>query len=163
MFLFGYLRESRRQLFRYWDGKKKRRIDPLPAWRMMFDNPDCIPDDDFGPATGVNAEGNEIAFDGEAQDRVLNMTRKMFGVKEWSESSGGLTANETLDLLWSFMGYMSELKKRDDRTRTRPAPSASESSPEETSPTSSESDLSSTKEEPTSDEPQESSKRSVQL
>ena len=151
MKLFGHFREHNRQLFRYWDGQKKRSIDPLLSWRSMWEDPECCHD------------GSLIEYDPTAQDRVLNMTRRMFGVAPWVENGGGLTINETLELLWSFMRYMDAIKKKQDPLPMQSAPTDSTLSPEESSHTNSESDSSSTSPGPTREDPQVSSKRSVQL
>lgn len=160
MFSF-FRRKSRREIYPYWDGQKQRFVDPVVAWRAMWEDPDCNPEADFGPATGIDSQGRPAEFDPASQDKVLAMIRRMFGVKSWSENVAGLTVNETFELLWDFLRYMDSLKKKRDRSLTPSPPTDSTSSEESTTPP--ESDLSSTNPELRSDEQPSSSKRSVRL
>ena len=137
---------------------KWRAVDPLQAWRLMWSHPTCNPEKDFGPATGTFPD----KFEPDAQDRVLGMIRDMFGVKPWTENSPGLTIDESLNLLWDFIKYMNDLKKKPNTTPTPSAPTESKSSEAESAMPPS-SDSYSTKSEFSDDEHWSSSKQSVQL
>lgn len=162
--MFGWFANRSRNIFSYWDGVKKRAIDPAVAWRKMWENEDCKPQRDFGPATGIGQDGSPVEFEAAAQERVLRMAREMFGVQAWTEETPGLTIDETFALLWSFLGYMDQLKKKRAPLPTTSPPTASNStSPVEDSTTRLASDSCSTGSESKSDEPSSSSKRSYQL
>jgi len=165
-FLRFWNRNRRRQIFRYWDGKRTRVLDPLAAWRQLWEDPDCSPERDFGPACGIAPNGQSMDYDPAAQDRVLTLARKMFGVEPWTEKTPrGLTVNETFELLWGFMSYMDGLKKKRDQLLTSSARSDSTSSvpTSESLTTPSESDSSSISPGSSLGEQPVSAKHSVQL
>jgi len=151
----------RRDIFRYWDGRRERAIDPLVAWARMWEDPQCDPQRDFGPATGMSGEGLPVDFDPAARDRVLAMARRMFDVQEFSESTPGLTIDETFSLLWTFIGFMNAIKKKRAPLPTMSPPTPSPTS--EGSTTRPASDSTSTGTESTNGEPSSSSKRSIRL
>ena len=156
--MFNWLLQKRRRIFRFWDGSRWRAVDPLRAWRLLWNHPTCSPEKDFGPATGAHPD----KFEPDAQDRVLGMIQDMFGVKPWSEDTPGLTIDETLNLLWDFIRYMNDLKKKPNTTPTMSAPTESESCKED-STTPCMSDSFSTKNECNDDAPLSSSRQSVRL
>lgn len=162
--MWGWWRQRQRAIYRYWDGQRTRAIDPLIAWRKMWEHPTCRPQDDFGPATGMNADGTATPFEQEALDRVLSMAREMFDLRQFSETSPGLTIDETLSVLWTFIAFMNALKKKRAPLPTTSPPTESSSSAlpgESTMPHSS--DSPSTENVSTSDVPSSSSKRSIHL
>jgi hypothetical protein len=159
--VLGWFRRRRCNIFRFHDGIRNRAIDPLVAWRAMWEHPTCNPNSDFEPAVGIAPDGSPSKYDPAAQDRVLDMAREMFALRAYSEDSPGLTIEETFNLLWSFMNYMNALKKKPAVSPTPSAASASGSSQPSTTPP--ESASSSTSSELRSDEPSPSSKRSVRL
>ena len=110
--MFVFSQKPKREIFEYFDGEKSRKIDPIYAWRKMWNDSECDPNKDFGPAHGYDADGNEIEHSPEALDRVMDMTRRIFGVSPWSEDSEGLTEKETLELLTDFVQYVTEIKKK---------------------------------------------------
>lgn len=114
-------RRRRRDIFQFWDGRRIRRIDPLVAWRVMWQHPTCNVSDD------LNAADNG---DFEAQARALAMTRDMFGVQAWSEDSPGLTVDETYSLLCDFLDYMGRKKKAPGSSPPPSPPSDSTFCPE---------------------------------
>ncbi len=141
--MFG-LRRRRRDIFTFWDGQKKRSIDPLPAWYKMSVDPDCVPTRDCELAD---------AGDREATCKVLAMTRRMLGVKPLDQ--GGLTEYETSTLFAEFMDFMTLQKKKRDHYRMQWALSVGGSQEESATPPESES--SSTPTESSSEEPSDSS------
>ena len=65
----------------------------------------------------------------EAENRLREMTRKVFGVKEWTEPQPGLTVDETDQLLSRFMQFCADLKKKRNSSRTQSPPTASTAPP----------------------------------
>lgn len=161
--MFNWLRNRRRNIFTFWDGTRRRSIDPAVAWRVMWEQTDCDPTRDFGPATGIGSDGEDVPFDPAAQDRVLAMARLMFGLQPYSDSQPGLTVQETFGVLWDFLRYMDVLKKKRAPSPTPSRHTASASSEMEASTTRPASDSSSTSNEPSPAEPSSSCKRSYQL
>lgn len=160
--LFGWLFRPTRNIFRYHDGTRSRAIDPLVAWRRMWEHPTCNPEKDIEPATGLTSDGTPIPFDQAAQDRVIAMARDMFDLKPFNENGTGLTIDETQGLLFQFMLFMNAIKKKRARSPTTSAPTELASSPVKStiSPTS---DSISTDNGSKNDAPLSSSKRSVRL
>ncbi len=100
---------QRRDIFQYWDGVRKRSIDPEVAWKLMWSDPDCVIKDDFKSAD---------AGDVDAWDRIQAMGRRMFGVKAYSDTQPGLTEHELSKLIGEFVRYMGVLKKKQEKSRT---------------------------------------------
>lgn len=161
--MLGWFRARRRAIFRFYDGSRDRAIDPLVAWRTMWEHPTCNPNTDFEPAVGIAPDGSSTKYDPAAQDRVLDMARQMFGVKAYSEDNPGLTIEETFALLWRFMNYMNTLKKKPAVLPTPSEPSESGSSNPGNSTTAPVSESSSTSSESKSEESSQSLRRSVVL
>ena len=161
--MFAFLRrDSRRDIFQYWDGSKYRRCDPLVAWRALWEDPEVDPKLDFELATGLNAQGESVDYDPAAQDRVIGLIRKIFDVTAWTETTAGLTVNETFALLWEFLRYVNAMKKKREQTPMQSPPTELKSSAD-ASTTPPDLDSSSTKDESTSAEQPSTSKRSVVL
>jgi hypothetical protein len=128
-FLNRLLGREERGLFRYWDGVKQRAIDPVMGWRNLMNDPDCQLRSDSAVAI------NPTLHDGKpmypitevlaAEDRMRELTRKVFGVKEWREDQPGLTADETDGVLNGFLDYCHNLKKKRNPLPTASAPTAS--------------------------------------
>jgi hypothetical protein len=100
--MWPFTRKPKRFLFRYWDGGKWRRSDPLECQRKIFRDEEYRAD----VHGSLVDEGDE-----EATDITLRMIRRVFGIKSWSESGGGLTQIETLMLYRNFCEYLMGLKK----------------------------------------------------
>lgn len=155
-------RADRRDIFRYWDGKRYRYADPLVVWQKLWSDTTVDPNIDFQLATGIDSDGNSVEYESDAERRVLEMIRNLFGVRQWTESEYGLTVRETFTLMWEFLRYINDLKKKHAPLRIPSQPSDSKSSEEE-SITPPEPDLSSTPTESTGEDPASSSKQSVVL
>lgn len=126
--LLSLIRRDDRCIFRYFDGVKQREIDPVAAYRLLWlgdcdlltdsataRNPPKADGTSFYPITEVYA----------AEDRLRAMTRKIFGVEEWSEGKAGLTVDETDDLLNRFLSFCADIKKKRNASRTPSPPTAS--------------------------------------
>lgn len=119
--------EAQRGLFQYWDGQRSRQIDPIKAFRAIWTCEHC------DLASDARTAQNPLTHDGKpmipaaevygAEDRIRQMTREVFGVQAWSESTPGLTVDETDALLASFWAYIQQLKKKRNILPTRSLPS----------------------------------------
>ncbi len=129
--MFGWLlslfRRDERCLFRYWDGKKRRAIDHLSAWRKIwtyeafdFLQVAAIARNPPGPNGERLHKLPEVL---EAEDQLRQMTREVFGLRAWSEEEPGLTLDETDALLGEFIDFCEDLKKKRDLSRTLSPPS----------------------------------------
>lgn len=114
---------NKRELFRYWDGEKKRAIDPIQPWDVLLNCEGLDKDYEFlfsaPPEIAPDADASKlelIRIDTqnrlETARKVADVVRLAFGVKPWDESTGkGLTVNESLELLASYYEYAGSLKK----------------------------------------------------
>jgi len=125
---------SSKKIFKYWDGSKYRKIDPLVAWRRMKTQDDCVVLDDLPGATGRDVEGEECDIDFESQDRILTLVQDMFNVRQWTEDKSGLTVGDQLGLLYAFLMFMHTLKKKQDPWPTQSQPTDSQSQATSTTP-----------------------------
>lgn len=114
--LASFFHRNERELFRYWDGIKRRSIDPLQAHRAIWNDQACnLLEDSRRSANPKKDDGSpfypiEDVF--AAEDRIRVLTRRVFGVAEWTETTPGLTLLETDNLLESFIVYCDDLKKK---------------------------------------------------
>jgi hypothetical protein len=112
--LFRRRAERQRQIFRYFDGVRRRGIDPIAAYRALASDPDFRYD--------LHVQGC-LEGDLESIQITLAAVRRTFDVRPWNEATErGLTEEETLELLPQFYDYMESLKKN-----TAPWPSSSPS------------------------------------
>lgn len=131
---------QKRDIFTFWDGKRKRSIDPMPAFFAMGSDDECHPPRDLPLAdTG----------DREAWLKVQGMARRMFGIKTLED--GGLTEDEINTVLAQFLVFITVLKKKLARSRMQWALTAG-AQPEE-SITQPDAESCSTSTESKSDEP----------
>lgn len=115
---------SDREIFVYSDGQQERSIDPLLAWRQLWNDPevDLAAEAKVARDPKIERPGKEpvsmypAAEVLAAEDRVIGLTRKVFGVKPLAE--GGLTMRETDALLGRFLRYADALKKKRNPSRT---------------------------------------------
>lgn len=111
-----FRRRNDRRLFRYHDGNRWRRIDPLVATRALGSDPE------------FNWETHPPLVDKgdiEAIRVTANAVRRSFDVQAYSEDGGGLTEGESIALLLRFAAYTDSLKKSIDRSPTSSAPTGS--------------------------------------
>lgn len=130
--LFG--RRSRRDIFEFFDGEKRRRIDPLAVLRQLNANPTFSDN-----LRLLHAAKDEDQFTAAANAEVLAAIRAAFGVQPVGDT-GGLTETETAQLFDDFWAFVEDLKKKSPRWQnlraTTPAPSTSVQPPATTPPTS---------------------------
>jgi len=118
-----FSRASRREIFAYHDGERKRYADPLVITRDL-DNHEKFNAD-------THLKGIEHGDD-EAFAITLEAIREVFGLKPWTEETPDrLTQRETIDLLADFYDYTDSLKKNIERSQTSPA--SSDATPSESS------------------------------
>ncbi len=94
-----------RAIFRFWDGRTYRRVDPLVAFRALREHPTFEIERDL---TGHDA-GQE-----DSTQACLAATRVAFGVVPFDGSGNlplGLTEAETIDLLATFGNWTQAVKK----------------------------------------------------
>ena len=114
-------RRSRRQrdLFVYFDGKRTRQIDPMRVHIEL----DCHPE--FRWDLGNAVDQGET----EATQTVLKATREVFGLEAFDELTGrGLTAQETLAVLYQYTEFIEIVKKKYSPGPTSPPLGEPESS-----------------------------------
>lgn len=142
-----------REIFEFFDGQETRAVDPLAVYRALWTDGQC----DLKADAKIAADPKMIR-DGvpvrsiytleevtAAEGRVMDLTRRAFGLKPFEE--GGLTLLETDALLGRFLRYVEGIKKKRNPSRTTTpisAPTGSASSdltpPENSAPTNSASD-----------------------
>ncbi len=126
-----------RLLFSYWDGRYRRSVDALEAWRALWTDKDCDWVNDSKVASNpIKSDGSAFYGAAEvyaAEDSLRGLTRRIFGVKKWGQSinengvvtTPGLTIDETDTLFNTFITYIADLKKK--RSSSRISSPASES------------------------------------
>lgn len=148
-YLRWWKRQRDRQIFRFHDGTRVRKIDPMPAYLAIIENPDHR-------RVFADTMGTDPVQQGRAAIESATIVRRAFGIPEFEK--GGLTVNECLGLALTFMQYVEDCKKKAD-TLPISAPSMEPTtSPDTTaSPPESVLDLSSPPPESSTDAPQEPS------
>ena len=120
--LFGWLShvldDRERLIFGFWDGRRWRRVDPLPVLRAL----DADPEFNTSRDPGLIDRGDE-----EARGRALSAVKRAFGVEAF-DGQKGLTETELLLLLVEFWDFCADLKKKashlpTSQPSTEPAPS----------------------------------------
>jgi hypothetical protein len=132
--LLQRLRGDSRAIFRYWDGLRWRLIDPVIANRAIWNDETCDLAEDYKIIVNPpKADGSGFMHSPEeviaAEDRIADLTRRVFGLGAWSETMAGLTQYETHDLLDEFLNYIGDLKKKRNTLRTPMPPSEPMPSP----------------------------------
>ncbi len=103
--MFGF--RSKRQIFHYHDGQRKRAADPIVVIRAMCSHPTL---DLETHLQQFNSDDDKLR--NEAGGVLVKATREIFDVKGFTDSHrSGLTERETLDVLDSFIAYIDTLKK----------------------------------------------------
>lgn len=106
--MWPFTRKPDRNIFSFWDGVRRRRVDPLLALRAFDRHPTFNFD-----------EQAELVKAGEfaATKLAVDATREIFAIPAWSETEPGLTEAETILVLWQFITFNQLVKKN-----TNPAP-----------------------------------------
>lgn len=112
-----------RAIFRFWDGTRKRGVDPILVVRALESHPEFNWEVD--PQLIEMEDADREAADG-AFARIADATRMAFGIPLF-DGKHGLTEGELLNLLGFFVGYLNALKKNTSTPLTSPEPTASAS------------------------------------
>lgn len=119
--------QRRRLLFRFHDGKRIRRADPLSAAIALHSHPKYL------PRHLVEARNG----DKEAMQIVADAATDIFGLQPLSpDGKRGLTLNERFEIMLGFNAYLRALKKNTVASATSRSSTAA-TSPPSSSPTTS--------------------------
>lgn len=121
-----WLFNRNRAIFRYWDGRKLRRIDPMVVYRRL----DSHPDFDW-ETTPVEVDAPSDAIAGPALAATAEAVREAFEIPVY-DGKRGLTEGELTNLLIDYVEWLNALKKNTSEPPTSPPPTERESSPEST-------------------------------
>lgn len=108
--MFGWLtdairrwrRNKSRNVFRFFDGRRTRAVDPYAVWRHL-DTHETFKWEDMDLAD----EGDK-----EAADRCINATYEAFSIPRFDGMSSTLTAGEALEVMSEYGKWMSDSKKK---------------------------------------------------
>lgn len=126
-----------RAIFHFWDGQRRKSLDPMLIWLKLKADPEFSID---------KHPGLIDLGDDESQLIGVRAVQRAFGVKDFLQ--GGLTHLESLNLLAGFFEYLATQKKSINPTQTLLPPT--ESPPSEPSTTNAASDSGRTPAEPSS-------------
>lgn len=115
-FLTRWLSRRRQAIFHFWDGVRRRRIDPMVAYRALLDHPTF--DWETTPKL-IDVPDERLSL--ESLATTTEAVRIAFNLPNVEE--GGLTAIECVALLTQFCGYLNGLKKSTRQTPTSRGPS----------------------------------------
>lgn len=119
-------RKPKRGIFEYRDGTGAiRSIDPLVAWRALREDEELDPTIHFDMMAVESTAPEDVAMADDAQATVVAATRRAFGLTAYSpDNHAGLTEQETLGVLWSFLAWIEAQKKSIGLSPTLPQPTA---------------------------------------
>ena len=124
-------RDRGREIYRYHDGRRWRRADPLAVYRALKAHPEF--DWDADPAVAELEWKIPEEKDFTSWRKSVDAARDVFGVPRFED--GGLTESELSGLLVDFTAYLGVQKKSGNPPPTSPPATASPPSAEG-SPTS---------------------------
>ena len=112
---FDAYQPGERLIYKYFDGTKMVRADPLVLYKWYaFHGPELLVD--------LKVSGSPSKDANSAHTSAVAKIREMFEVKTLKE--GGLSDFEVMDLLDHFLYYCDHIKKKSNRLRTPSTPSA---------------------------------------
>ena len=108
-FLRRWIIERRRAIFRYWDGRRLRKIDPMAVLRALradknYDQAVHLPQVDAGDEEAIRITANAV--------------RSAFGAPAFAD--GGLSELELCGVLVDFLTFLATLKKSTDTPQNSP-------------------------------------------
>lgn len=122
--MFGWFRrdptgytQAEREIFRFWDGGRKRKGDPLAIHRALLTDAEF--DAKLDP--GISAVPTIAGL--KATGRVAGAVRRAFKIPELEQ--GGLTDGECLQLFCEFGAYIRALTEDGRPLASSPGPTAS--------------------------------------
>ncbi len=120
--LIGLIHRRPRNVFRFWDGRRYRSIDPFVAARVLFSHPKFDWDE-----TIVLLTMPRVKPQLETAGVIVSAVREAFGVASFDE--GGLTELESIELLYDFRDYIGDVKKNGSLFPTSQPPTDGQLSP----------------------------------
>jgi hypothetical protein len=108
---------AEREIFEYWDGRRKRVADPLAVHRTLLTDPDL--DMKIHPAMTALPTVDGLRATG----KVAAAVRRAFGIG--TLEAGGLTDGECLALFCEFGAYIHALTESNRPLPSSPVPTAS--------------------------------------
>lgn len=119
-------RQRKRQIFRFFDGKRERGADPLAVIRALNSHPEFDPATTPTEATAPDLPGTTAedrrrldAAASAAAALTARATLEAFGVKPYDDDTGeGLTEGEALNLFSEFHDWLEAQKKNISRPAT---------------------------------------------
>ena len=124
--VYRRLNERHRRIYRYWDGRRFRRADPLQIERSLQTN------DDFDWSSDLKAALQ--SGDSDAVDSVIAAARRAFSFPPFDR--GGPTGAEAIQEVIRFTTYLSTLKKNINGSQITSEPTESPRSDSTTNSTS---------------------------
>ncbi len=112
--MWPFRRKQNRAIFGFWDGSKRRFIDPMIPFRALVQH------DEFDWETTPKAiDIGDLA----AMGVTAKAIRDAFGIAPINESAtSGLTESECVQLLFQFVDWMQGVKKKDSISQTSAPP-----------------------------------------
>jgi hypothetical protein len=113
-----------RRIFRYFDGQKKRGIDPLEA-QLALEAADVDWEKkllDFRIYAAMDEKNETVVREAiEAAQDIVAVVRKAFKIPEYdAEAEVGLTLMELLDLVAAFIGWRNDVQESFESSQTSP-------------------------------------------
>jgi hypothetical protein len=99
----GYSKQER-MIFEFWDGEKRRKVDPLVVQRAL------VSDKDFDLEIELKHIAASTPLAVEAMENIIRGIRAAFKIK--SLDDGGLTDSECLAVMVQFGTWMGDVKKK---------------------------------------------------
>lgn len=104
--------ERDRMIFRFWDGRRFRSIDPIHVYMALETDEAFIPARHLPLVDSGDSEGISV---------TCAAVRRVFGVQGYDAITGrGLTLGEQLGLLNEFYWFIDQQKKSGEPSRTSP-------------------------------------------
>ena len=148
---WNYYQPGEQEIYHYWDGEKKRSIDPAKIYKRYRERE--------GEFRHHIILARSVAKDNwKGQDALIKEICKLFDVKEYEEGKGGLTEAKIMALFDHFFNYNSDVKKNSSSSPTSPMDHSldSKSSSNENPPISKPTDSGSSETESKPEEPKSS-------
>ncbi len=117
---WNYYDPGEQEIYHYWDGEKKRSIDPAKIYKRYRERE--------GEFRHHIILARSVAKDNwKGQDALIKEICKLFDVKEYEEGKGGLTEAKIMALFDHFFNYNEDVKKNSSSSPTSPMDRSSDS------------------------------------
>jgi hypothetical protein len=101
---FSLYKNHEKLLYRFWDGKKDRWIDPLEQYKRLMDRWQTINSDRIAAFAPMGSK-----FSLKCHENMVKQMREVFSVDSYIE--GGLTDEEVILLIPHFFSYCDEVRE----------------------------------------------------